>query len=58
MHDRLLIFDRLDVVDLLGIPVRHHDPGPPLDEERPRSAAADRRRPGRLVRLDEHSLRP
>src|SRR5690349_7032025 len=31
--ERLVVLDRLDVVDLLGIPVRHDEAGPALDQE-------------------------
>src|SRR3954452_20818688 len=56
--DRLVVADRLEVVDLGRIPVRHDEPGPPLDEKRAALAAADRRGPRRLVRLNEHPVRP
>ena len=38
-----------------GVPVRHHEARPALDQERALGAAADRGRSCRLVRLDEHA---
>jgi hypothetical protein len=37
--DRFVVSDRLHVVDLLGVPVRHDEPSPPLDEKRAALAA-------------------
>src|SRR5207237_4713323 len=55
--DGLVVADRLEVIDPLGIPVRHDAAGPPLDEKRPSLATGDRGRRRRLVRLDEHTVR-
>ena len=55
--ERLVVRDRLDAVDALWIPMRHHGSGPALDEERPGRATADRGRSARLVGLDEHAVR-
>ena len=55
---RLVVADRLHVIDLLGRPVRHHHPGPALDDEGAALSAGDRRRARRLVRLDEDAVRP
>ena len=56
-RERFVVLDRLDVVDTLGIPVRHHEPGPPLDGEGACAAARDRGGARGLVRLDEDPAR-
>jgi hypothetical protein len=56
-REGLVVRDGLEVVDAVGVPVRHHEAGPALDEERPRCTTADRRRSGGLVTLNEHTMR-
>jgi hypothetical protein len=55
--DRRAVLDRLDVIDAVGVPLRHHRSRPALHHERARLAAADRGGGRRLVRLDEDAVR-
>ena len=56
-RQRLVVRDRFDRIDSLRIPVRHDAAGPPLNEKSPALAAADSRRAGGFVGLNEHSVR-